>query len=59
MKRDSDVDIIKKIEVQNQESSSPTKYHDTNDPFYDNIRSKHPRSLNYHDQEVNNTHYIN
>lgn len=31
---------------------SPTKFHDSEDPFYDKIRSRHPRSLNYNDHDI-------
>jgi hypothetical protein len=33
-------------------ASSPTKYHDAEDPFYDVVRSRHPRSLNYRETDT-------
>ena len=50
--KESELDIGEKdIKITTLQSlNSPSKYHDAEDPFYDKIRSRHPRSLNYNEK---------
>lgn len=48
--KNSELNLFNSIEDDKKQTlMSPSKMWDSDDPFYDIVRSKHPRSLNYNE----------